>query len=106
MISKRRNYLFVCDDAKFWTPIIETTIKDYKICVPNSHFEICEAESIRDKTFSYLNNFHRIYTLGDETRNKIKEFFDIDNSKICLIKTKDKKENLEDILFEELVNSG
>ena len=106
MISKKRIYLFVCDDVEFWTPIIETTIKDYKICVPNSHFEICKTESIKEKTFSYFDNFYKIYALGDETQNKIKKSFGIDDSKIHLIKSNDNKRKLEDVLFDALVNDG
>ena len=104
----RRN-LFVCDDA---TPsllsAIEEAIEDYKIQVRNSSFEICDTNSIPNRSFSYFNEFDKIYVLNDETTKKIKESFDIEDYKFCIIKLNknaDRKRRLSSVLFELMIQN-
>ena len=109
MIRKKREYLFVCGDVEFWTPIIKRIASDYNTHIQASHFEVCDSNSIPNKNFSYFNRFHKIYTLNKETTDRIQKTAHLENHRFCIIRltgNPKQKEKLEDILFSLLFQTA
>ena len=103
-----RKNLFVCDSTQPLIPEVEEAVKNYKTLVRNSCFEICDTNSIPSKSFSYFDDFYRIYVFDDETAKRIRKSFNIDSYKFCIIKLNKnmpRERKLRDILCDFMLQN-